>query len=329
MISVVVIKQNDFVFDRNKYYCNINQLSLDISEFVSLRDTDDLMETIVQEIGLTQDLIGASPICFETDKNIYQVCYAGTQQDNVVQQEVGQLNKIANYLVNDNISGNCVFINSLITNNGTCSSASSTIDTLIQILYSKFFHIGIFIPNNDSESIREFVYGDHPLEYYQISEYDENKYKIEEFEFISLGLCAIIDLIPDNKQVNKRASRIIGNKLLYGNVLLILKASDAYQDLNKTLYTQINILSYGSLEDRILTEEEKKDVGKINDLQIINNKYCILNMRNGLKCCYKNCNKINEVQLCVCTGCYRVRYHDRNCQTNDWSIHKNDCFYNK
>lgn len=329
--TLVTIKPNKFIFDRNKYFHNHELLKNDIMEYVEVVNyaTDDFMATIVEQIGLTPDLIGSSPICHESHTNIYQICYTGQKPNDFEQVECDNPNMIANYLTNDNINNSCVFINSKITNNLTCINDNATIDDLVNVLYSKYIHVGLFIGVDDN--VTEFYYGDHPLEYYRLDTYDENKYNIKEIEFISLGLCCVVDL--DDKRINRRMTRIMGNDHVYGDVLLILKSPEQYHDLDMTLYDKIDMLSYGPLSGRVLTENEQKDVEKNNDLFVVNNKYCIIESRlmyNNYKyrCGYGGC-KLDSGELNCCMGCYKIKYHGKECQGGDWGNHKKDCLCNK
>jgi hypothetical protein len=337
MITIATILPNNFTFDRLKYYNNLPQLSNDISEFIKITEIDqnDLMETIITEIQLTPELIGASPICKETDTNIYQICYAGEKEQTLNEKKgITNPNNISGYLINDTVENNCVLINSQIGSEKTCVPASVYLDTVSQLLYFKFFHIGIVLKADDMSLPTEFIYGDHPLEYHKLDTYDETRYKVIEFEFISLGLCAIIDL-EDNTKINKRMTRIIGTEVIYGNVLLISKLPESYLDLTFDLYNQIDKLSFGPLSHRSLTEEEKKDPEKVNDLHVVNNKYCILNARMDTNyentCAYTGCKKGNFMlnPLHLCKSCFRVKYHDKECQSADWDDHKKECFYKK
>lgn len=336
MITTVTIKPNNFMFDRNKYYNNLTLLKNDLSEYVNILqiNPDDLMETIINEIRLTPELIGATPICLETDTNIYQVCYAEEKEKNLNQNKISENpNKIVEFLINDSVENICVLINSKIGDNKICIHDSANLDTLTELLYSKFFHVGVIIKTDESFPVSEFVYSEHPLEYYKITTYDEDRFKILEFNFISLGLCAIIDKHPENNVINKRATRIIGKELIYGDILLILKLPDAYQDLTLNLYQKVDKLSFGSLVHRNLTEQEQIDPEKVNNLHVINNKYCILNSRLNSKtwemsCAHTNCAK-PDAPLKFCKGCYRVKYHDKECFALDWDNHKKECFYTK
>ncbi len=339
--TVITIKKNDFVFDRTKYYNNLELLKNDISGFTKVVEVniENLMELIIDEIELTPELIGSSPICHQTSTNVYQLCFAGEREQNLGQtQATGNENKVANYLVHDTILSNCVFLNSKISDTKTCVNDNADMDTFVKILYSKFIHTGIKILANDSKNVTEFVYGDHPLEHYQITTYDENKYKILEFDFISLALCVVIDQeeqVSENKKVNKIMTRLIGNQVIYGDVLVILKIPNAYEDLNMELYQKINILSFGLFDTRTLTEDEKKDTEKLNELQVVNNKHCMIESRLKMEntfnyytnCANKKCTKSDMSKLSLCKGCFRVKYHDKECQAADWENHKCECFF--
>lgn len=338
MISVIAIRPNDFTFDRKKYYNNLPLLKNDIEPFINVIEIahDDMMECIITEIGLTPELIGSSPVCYESETNIFQLCYAG-EKDKVLgdTKEITNPNKISDYLINDGVENSCVFINSKINEHKICEPSDATVDDLVKILYSKFIHVGILIRADNKSPVKEFPYGDHPIEFYNIKEYDENKFKILEFDFISLALCAVIDLQPENNIINKRMTRIVGNQEIYGDVLLIVKLPDAYLDLDYELFNKINTLAFGPLASRVLNEDETKDVEKSDGLPSVNNKFCILNDRFknmvtdlSKTCAYNNCNKPND-DLKQCNNCFRVKYHDNECQRQDWTRHKNECLHKK
>jgi hypothetical protein len=338
MISILSIKPNDFTFDRKKYYNNLALLKDDIMNYIEVITIshNDMMETIINQIGLTPELIGSSPVCYEDDKNVHQLCYASERDKELgVTTPITNPNKISNYLINDVVENTCVFLSSKIGPDRICEPENATIDELVKILYSKFIHIGMLIRADNKSPLREFPYGDHPIEFYNVGEYDENKFKILEFDFISFALCAVIDLQPENNIINKRMTRLVGNEVIYGDVLLIQKLPDAYLDLNYELFNKINVLSFGNIESRILTEDEKKDADKVNGLSVVNNKYCILNDRltnltknYSVTCAYDDCKKPNT-DFKQCNNCYRVKYHDSECQKNDWTRHKEECLIKK
>src|SRR5271156_4719302 len=149
MMSIVVIRPNEFMFDRNKYYNNLGKLQEDIAEFADVIEVNDFMETIITQIGLTPELIGSSPICCETDTNIYQICFATERDKNFAQTST---NFIGNCLTNDTITNNCVLINSKIGENKICVNDNADLSILTKILYSKFIHKGIFVKTDSSVS---------------------------------------------------------------------------------------------------------------------------------------------------------------------------------
>ncbi len=76
----------------------------------------------------------------------------------------------------------------------------------------------------------------------------------------------------------------------------------------------------------MLREEDKEKEDK-GGLQVINNRYMIMDRRVGevvVKCSYDGCELEGEC-VNVCKGCYRMKYHNRECQLRGWDNHKSDC----
>ena len=336
-ITIAVIKPNDFKFIKEQYHNNINKLQEDITPFIEIKTIifQDMMESIITLIGLTPELIGHTPTCFETSKNIFQLCFVGTENNNSPSTENNNSpsteNNICDFLSGEKVFGNSVFINSLIGPNSTCIPDSITLETITNILYSKFVHKGIYINTDDNEIPIEFDYFNHPIEYYNIStENSFENYKIIDINFLEFNLCAIIEINPIDDIINKQITRIYGKQKINGNVILISKNTYEYHDLPLDLYKKIINLSYGSLKSRELTDDEKKDKESENNLPIVMNKYTILenrhiNLKNICHCCN---TQLTDFGM-TCGGCYRVKYHSSECQKNDWNNHKNDCLYNK
>lgn len=315
-LTLAITKPNDFQFDKSLYKNNKLQLLNDIQEFIELKTipSDDLMYTIVTSTGLTPELIGNNPICFETAINTFQLCYT------VKEDAPEPSNKLCSYLIGESICGNAVLINSKINSDKTYSVDNVTLNNIVDILYSKFIHKGIYL----GSEVNEFDYFDHPIEYYNLTTDEEfNKYKMHEFTFMGLGLCLIHE-IDSNKAINKRATRLLGNRKINGDVLLILKTANEFNDLNLDLYSKINDLSFGYLEKRDLTDEEKIEDNStiaLNKYSVLQNRYDLLNKTCG------GCGSGFPNGEFMCSGCYRLKYHSQQCQESDWNKHKKECLY--
>lgn len=299
--------------------------SLVLEDYTYIREftNETLMEIIIDEIGLTPDLVGDTQTCFESGTNIFQLCFVGYNENT----ELKEVNTIATYLNGETVYGNAVLINSKINEDYLCCQDSSKISDLETILFSKFNHKGICIPVNDDDAVSEFEYQNHPLEYLEPSEKTYGKYKLFECTFLGFQLGFFGEV--NNTNVNKRATRLLGNKKLFGNVVLFNKLPHEFQDIDMELFIKFNKLSYGSLKDREPTNSEDREGQKINGLPVAFNRYCLLNKRYAeyKKIC-NSCKEELKSEKLVCTGCFRVRYHNKECQKNDWSTHKTECLYN-
>ncbi|ARF09779.1 hypothetical protein Indivirus_3_28 [Indivirus ILV1] len=324
-MQLIVIKPNDFQFQKEIHYKNHQKLKNDLLEHVELQETtfDNMMDLIVTQIGLTPELIGDSQTCYETNQNIYQVCFVGYDTNSCKDKE---LNKIATYLNGDSVYGTAVLINSKIGDTYTCLPDSVNMDELTDIVYSKFVHKGIFIPMDEKKEIVEYEYFNHPLEYFETTENNYFKYKLIETTFIGFHLGFFYEVNSDT--INKRATRMIGTQKIFGNVVLLNKLPHEFQDIDKSLFKKLSDLSYGVLDQRELTTSENRENEKVNNLPVVMNRYCILNNRYSN---YKNicdgCKKELSSTKLKCMGCFRTRYHDQECQKNHWNQHSNDCLY--
>lgn len=326
-VTIITILANNFVFDKEKYLTNIDLLKNDILECTQIKTVKfcDMMETIVMDIGLTQDLMGETPIIHENFTNIYQLCMVGTDK-NLASQD--NLNGLVTYILNEKTYGNAVFINSKISENKTCIPDNSTLDDLANILFSKFVHKAICIPMMSSEDIIEYEYLNNPLEYFNCPESEYENYESNEFSLCEFKLC-LFSKKQSDQQINKRATCLIGNRKIYGNVVLFMKTDNGFCDIDKMTFDKLLKVSRGPINKRTLTEQETQGGGKLNNLPIVSNKYSILENRyTNCKaiCTYCNADLVNKL---ICTGCYRVDYHNDICQKKDWDEHKRECLYNK
>lgn len=333
---IAIIKTNDFLFSKEKHYLQKENLSEDISKFIEFKKTPntDLMENIINSIQLTPDLIGDSQICFETINNVYQICFVYNENNDNVNNESTNNNNFASYLIGEKLIGNCVLINSKVSeDNNTCEPDTIDLETITNIIYKKFVHKGIFVSSNENESIVEFDYFNNPLEFYNCSEEEYNKFKIIETPFLKFSISAYIEINSENldDKINKRATKILGTYKVKGNIILIVKTPNEFNDFDKEIYKKIYILASNSLNTRTIKPEENKEDVKINDLQVVFNRYHLLEKRlTEFQNSCSSCKKIFENEnILTCTGCYRAKYDSLQCQKNDWDIHKKECLYNK
>jgi len=326
-INILIIKENNFVFLKDKYYNLKNKLAEDIKEYVEIKNimVDDLMGTIIEEIHLTTDLVGDSMWCYETADNIYQLCYVINEKN-----DQSCPNHIGSYLIGENTSGTCVLINSKITNNYTCASENVTFDNLVDILYGKFVHKGIYIPSDDNQKMVEFEFLNHPLEYYNLDHDQYDNYKGHEITFLKFNLSMFIEK-KSEKNINKRATKVCGTGKINGDAILINKTSQEFIDLDKTMFNKIFKLSSGWVNNRNLKEGEFPEEEKIDGLPVVVNKYIILEKKflGWQNECHYCEGVLNDKSFYVCTGCYRMRYDTPECQKNGWENHKSECLFNK
>jgi hypothetical protein len=336
-VKLIVIQPNNFEFEKDSYYNQIEKLTEDLNKHIEVRDVkfEDMMETIVNAIKLTPELVGETSTFYETSTNIYQMCHVGKEKEQQIVQEKKEpdpksFNKLASYLFGEEINGTVILLNSRIKEDRTCTPDDITLENFTEILYSKFVHKGVFIKVDQIEPVIEYDYFAHPLEYYTSDEKDYLKYKLVELDFLGFSLAFFVEVNPENKQVNKRATRIMGKQPIFGDVIMLTKTPHEFHDLDLSLLNKILKLSYGSIASRELLDEEKEIIEKDGELPLVTNRYYVLEKRynNHRKICNSCQEEILKNKL-ICGGCYRAIYHNEECQKSDWNSHKLECLYNK
>lgn len=353
---VVMIKPNREIFDIQVSDINAQtdvvkqNILTKIQEYVTIETIEDehMMEFIVNTLGMTKDLVGNTSTCYEDGKYVYQLCHL-SMKDNGQEEDDNNINYIASCLTVGKIKvhGNAVLLKSKITENYTCASDDVTMDEVTDIVYSKFIHKGVVV--SASGKVEEYLYLSDPLEH--LSEEIKKKYKSIDLPFYKFNLLMYVEVDGGNtddahegddadntdntiKKVNKKATKLYGSEIIHGKVFIVSKSTEhEFLDITYRLLNDMLCLAEGPLKNRTLTEEDNKEE-KINDLPIVNNKYCFMDKKlkdYKEKCNY--CSKIlgenSEYSVFVCGGCYRIKYHDKECQNSDWFLHKEECLYGK
>jgi len=330
--NVAIIRPNQFNLEKGMDQHDIEHA---IVEHVELNEVtnETLMECVVKTINLTPKLMGDTTACYENEEHIYQICHLNLK-DNGKEEDESNLNRVASYLATDNkkIYGRSVLLCSKITETGICQNTTLDMNTISRILYSKLVHKGVKI--HTSGEIEEFNFNYDPLEEYTQEQRDN--YKWFELPLFKFNLIVYIEKTPmestASEKINKKMTKLFGRGRINGNAIVVSKVTEnEYIDLDNNLINKILVVSGGSLKERELLDEEKKDGEKKDGLPFVINKYRILQQRynNRQKKCYSCSEDIMDKNSQVCTGCYRVIYHSEICQKKDWENHKSDCLYGK
>lgn len=330
--NIAIIKPNNFGKDSTKFNLQLTDEFIlnEIKDYIVLKEVtmDNMMEVIVQTINLDSQLIGDTILCYETCQYVYQLCYLNMENNGKKNNEE-QMNGIGSLLTIGRLSvyGNCVFLCSKITNKYICEPYTVNLNDIAKILYKKIIHSGVIVLSNGD--VQTFKFIKDPLEKFQ-SDFVKNFQWIE-YSFLKFNLVVFIQIKPTNDEINKKTTKLIGKYRIHGDAIIVSKLTgNEFLDLDIELFNKLLIVSEGPLYKRNLTDEEKKDGEKLNGLPIVFNRYLVLEerLKKYTKKCYNCGYQINNDAI-ICTGCYRVFYHNKTCQVQDWVYHKDDCLYNK
>jgi hypothetical protein len=338
--SVAIIKPNRFwdnvKGDRDKLQSStVKDVENEIADIVELRQVtpDTMMECIIDTIKLTKELMGSTSMCYEDNNYVYQLCHLN-MSDNGKEgaDNEDDINLLASHLCLDDVKiyGSVIILRSKIDhdNGNTCITDTLNITDISELLYKKFVHKGVKVYTNGS--VDEFTFINNPLE--SMSDKEIDRHKWIELPFLNFNLIGFIKMDLETDHVNKKITRLVGSEIVNGTVILVSKSTETeYIDLDRELFNKMIAVANGPMENRKLTEEENKNGDEQNSLPIVMNRHCILENRYKnykLECNY--CSKeIGNNNSLVCTGCYRVKYDDPQCQKDDWENHKKECLHEK
>ena len=299
-----------------------------IGSLVELHESSNetMMEQIVNFTNMTPDLMGDTSLCFEDKDYVIQLCHVSPEDNKELKLDI---NGIGSYLVADNrkIYGNIVVMKFKITDDNTCVNHSVNYDEIVDIIFRKFNHIGVHIDVNNNKT--EFMYKDTPMEY--INKNLHYNYKSIDVNLFGNVFLMFVELVPETNKPNKAATRLVGNCLIHGDVILAAKGSDIlFSDVTLEYVEKIEKLCWGTFSKRNLEGVELQNREKIDKLPIVMNGFRIV--ENRLQKYVKECTKCNsklENTSLVCTGCYRAIYDNPECQKEHWIAHSKECLVNK
>lgn len=324
-INIAIVKKNDFIItdeDTKKLTLNeIKQKIIDsVEENVIIQSipSSDLMKTIIGTLKMDNNVVAETHTCHENSDNIFQLCHLPTHKKE-------DINGLSSYLTIDSyaITGDTILLNSKINDNKTCSIETLCFDDVVNIIYNNIVHTGLKVSVDGV--IEEYIYFNNPL----YLEKNLDNYGFIEFSIFNFFLVALIEKYPTIDKRNKSMTCLVGNKIINGDVVLVLKLKESiYGNLNKNTFKKLLLLSHNKMTFRDLLDNEKQTKEKINGLPQIINKSIIIKER--LKDYKKTCNSCNKEleNIYTCSSCNRCRYDSKECQIKDWNTHKDECLYN-
>lgn len=332
MFKIAIIDTNKFYFNQNEYKKEFNHANLkeDIKDLITFKNVKlpELMDDIVEAIGLDKILVGNTNIVTENDKYVYQICHL-SMKDNGKEDDEENINGLASCLTlgYTNVYGPAVLLCSRVSDTNMCVPDTIDLDRVTEILYEKIHHTALLVKavNQSSVIVNDKIVEEVYFHYDPKEIIDIDNFKYVECPFLKFNLLVLFN--NDNtKPINKLVTKLVGKQRIYGDCYVLSKsAENEYIDFNLEIFKKILNLAEGSLKDRELEEDEKDKDEEDNKLPIIMNRYCILNKRHSKYSPMCNYCKTSDDAKVICTGCYRVRYHNKECQLKDWPVHHEDC----
>ena len=323
--NIAIIKFNNYNIKEDVKDISKEDIKKDLEKLVEIREVtqNTMMENIIEVLKLTTHHVADSALCYEDDKNVYQLCNMRLLDTNNSNGK-GNFNCLGTLLTTtkETIYGDSVLIKSKITEDNTCIDDSIDIDDIVNLYYSKIVHKTVSI-NADGE-ISELLFRKSPFE--NMDKDMLNNYRYIDHNILGFVFQMHIEVIPTKDKVNKKMTILKGNSIIKGNVILLLKTHEYnFLDIDKKLLKKILCLCEGSIKGREISEDEKQNRKEFNNKIIVMNPFCILEKRYK-KYCENNKNKNKKL---TCRGCFRMKYETLEEQKRDWLNHSKECLFKK
>ena len=341
--DVIIIKKNDYKIkgtsdiEPNK----IMEKIFPLMRTVTVKSQENMMKLVIETIKMTDEMLGTTSVCYSDHKNIYQLCHLSPEDNNEISDKE-KLNKIRNedeannlccYLLRKKIYGDCVFIKSKITENHLCKSVSTTKKDIVNVLMRTVSRKCIKLFTNGNRS--ELIYYNDPLELLVTSNANADDVK-KKFTFVELNIFKFTLMLyvkknTQDQKINKLATRLVGNKKIYGDVIVTsMSGQYSFDNLDEVLFNKIINICGGPLANRDLLDNEKDIELNNYELPTVRTKHVIVEERYKKHLQKQNvCDGcgIQYEKLFNCTGCFRMSYHSKSCQDQHWKQHKNNCLH--
>jgi hypothetical protein len=281
-MKIILINPNNLEITNTKEFDN------ELKKICHIIETkeDEFIGEVGKFLGLNDeknDFIADTEICCETyDKKVYEICHIDIQQNNITSRGENKLASNLTYLYR-NIDGPVILLGYKINlNTKLPENIDVDFNILKDILVKKFLHKGIYI--HYSNNMVEFNYHNNLNVF--IEENKEIMQRLPDIDnLIRNGVCfefsifkynmMIIAQIKDYENINKSMSLFLDKMLAKGNFIILHKISqNDYTDITIDEFKKMVYLYNNKILDENDTKEEK-----INDINVIKNKYIILDSK--------------------------------------------------
>ncbi|AYV78755.1 MAG: hypothetical protein Edafosvirus30_6 [Edafosvirus sp.] len=294
--EIAIIKPNNYIITdiipKNLELDKIEENIEDFIDIVSVENTNEMMEIVVDKIQLTSDIMGYTTKCCENENYVYQICHTVPEKS---QEATAIINGIASHLGEGQLKiyGTCVLIKTKILSNNTCESTSVNINDIAYVLQRKFLHTGVIVRTD--ESVDEFTFSKDPIEQFTS---EMSNYRYLEMEYLNMIFMIFIELVPKHNTINKKTSILSYSHKIHGDTLIVLKTTEnEYVDLDKQLFNKVMTCISDLSIPRTLIETEDLNGTVKNGKQLVMNFYTTIANRYLNYCKkYTNDEYQNEIR---------------------------------
>lgn len=263
--QIIILNANNFMihdYIKSKIvYDDIHDFINENSTLVTIESSNQLLGTIINTLGMTEDIMGHTTTIKESETNLVQMCH-------LLDDEHFKSNKDKNGLAalfykgllaestKEEVRGPVICIKSNILADGTYSNSSLETKELAAILYRNCVKRGIVLNKN---AIDEIEYIIEPIENMTIDE----KANLKFFEFNALDhvIKIFVEINPSFDHINEPLSALFGRHLVKGRGFVILQNVDGkFIDLDTNTFMKLLAI----MSDKKIKDKEENGANKEN-----------------------------------------------------------------
>ena len=253
--KIALIRKN---YDENLINTDKKTLEESLNKHTEFFETNDLMKALTKILNLDQTSFPDTEICHENSNYIYQIVHTP------MRDKTGSLesfNQLGSMMMTDQVHGDCVVIKMRVKKDRTCEEAELTPEDLKEILFShthptllKITQDGYVSETDFSEIMSSTVYS--PID-------------INCFGF---NLICWVTINFDGEPINKKVTRLAGNKFILGDVFIVNRFKSGYTSFTNSDFKKLDKLCWVPYDDRVIDQGVKTLNEKIIFIRISKNQ---------------------------------------------------------
>jgi hypothetical protein len=276
--TVAIIRTNKITYslmEMTQSRFQKDKLEDDIEEYVEIvemKNSEMMMDTIIETLGMTKDIMGTTTICYQDNEYVYEMSHLIDDIDKTQKQNNICIRFAKHYF---RVVGDAVLMKSRIMPDLTTEPCSITMDDILNLYQNCLIRTCVKI--DTTGDIDDIKYVFNPIDWMKPTIVEN--IRVHEKKFHDNIMLFFIELVPQNNILNEKASILYG-KVIYGDVIIAMRdeptdirhTEHEYYNIDKILINKCVALYSVPKETLNISLPEKKTKTQIKNFHVILDK---------------------------------------------------------